>query len=77
MYPASPWQPSPALANPRSSPSSGAVSFCVVSRKVPIFLSGESLGGGLSLFTGLTLYDRQVSRSLPGGDTQSTLNHLD
>ncbi|CAN0167476.1 unnamed protein product, partial [Ectocarpus sp. 13 AM-2016] len=28
-------------------------------KTVPIFLSGESLGGGLSLFTGLTLYDRQ------------------
>ncbi|CAM9266009.1 unnamed protein product [Ectocarpus sp. 4 AP-2014] len=28
-------------------------------KAVPIFLSGESLGGGLSLFTGLTLYDRQ------------------
>lgn len=48
--------------------------LCRLLSKVPIFMSGESLGGGLSLMTGLTLYDREVrqeaTRSTFGTDAR-------
>lgn len=47
----------------RSSPLPFSLVHLVMLQQVPVFISGESLGGALSILLGLSLYETKVSIS--------------